>query len=363
MQRLDDRKMAELLSKARQKEYQVCVWGAGSLGTGAGRKFLVDHDIRIDYYCDNNPDLIDKIIIDGIYCRSQKYLIENSENTICFLLLGYTMIESVYQQVRDLGIKYIVTYEDVLGYSLTLKKYFPFMASKDIVVYTCITGDYDDAREPEYISDRCDYYLISDKKPEKETIWQWINIKDVIPPYITDSIFRNRYCKINVDKVFPQYRYSIYVDGNITIMGDITESIGHLKKARVGVTGMYEKDTVYLQALRCMAQEMDYPERWQEQMRHYWLQGLPEDTMVYLCNILVREHNNPICVKLMREWWKEFCKYVRRDQISFPYVLWKNGIDIDDMLELDKLFHIASPLLRNNYWKYERGHKQKRLYI
>lgn len=362
MQRLSDMEVKEYLLKAQSAEYQVCVWGAGKLGTGVGKRFLEDYNIFIDYYCDNNQELLDTQIIEGIFCRSHDYLIDNNEGTICFVLVGYIASSSVYTQLKKMGIKYIVTYEDILGYSVTLKKYFPFMSKKDTVIYTCITGEYDDIREPEYISEQCDYYLLSEKQPQKETIFQWIDIKDVIPPYISDNIYKNRYCKMKANKIFPQYRYSVYVDGNITITGDIAESTKYLKRAKIAVMTMYEKDTVYSQALRCMVQGADYPDRWQKQIRDYWLQGLPESTMAYLCNMLVREHNNPICIKLMDDWWKEFCKYTRRDQISFPYVLWKNGIVSEDILELDKLFCV-NHLEKNMYWIYDPTHKREKYHI
>jgi len=362
MQRISDIQMGMLLSKARQDDYDVCVWGAGKIGTGAGKKFLEDYNIQIDYYCDNNQALTDTLIIDGIYCRSYKYLLLHNKKTVCFLLVGYTISQAVYIQLKNMGIENIITYEDILGYAVTLKRYFPFMNEKKIAIYTCITGGYDNVREPEYVSDKCDYYLISEEKPRYGSVYKWINIKDIVPNDVTNNIYMNRYCKINVSKIFPQYRYSVYVDGNIIITGDIAKSIDSLKRTRIAVTCMYEKDTVYLHALRCMVQGMDYVDRWQKQMKSYWMQGLPENTMVYLCNILVREHNNPVCVKLMDEWWKEFCKYVRRDQTSFPYVLWKNGFAPKDVVELDKLFGV-NHLEKNSYWIYDPKHKGEKFHI
>lgn len=362
MTKLSDIQMDILLSKARQDDYEVCVWGAGQLGTGAGKRFLEELKIFIDYYCDNNKTLIGTQIIDGIYCKNYEYLINNNEKTVCFLLVGYTSMKFVYTQLKEAGIKNIITYEDILGYSVTLKNCFPFMHTKDTVIYTCITGDYDELKEPEYISERCDYYLISEKKPEQDTIYQWLDINNIVPLEITDNIFKNRYCKINVHRIFSQYKYSIYIDGNIKITGDITKSIDDLKRTRIAVTTGYEKDTVYSHALRCMVQGLDYPEKWQKQIQNYWLQGLPRETKVYLCNILVREHNNPTCIKLMNEWWKEFCSYVRRDQTSFPYVIWRNGFGAEDVVELSKLFCI-DPLKRNNFWEYIPKHKGEKFHI
>lgn len=362
MCRLNDQQIEGLLAKARQTEYSVCVWGAGQLGTGPGKKLLEELDIKIDFYCDNNGDWTDRPVVDGIYCRHHSHLIKNNMMTICFILVGYTMMKSVYGQLRELGIMHIVTYEDILGYSMTLKRYFPFMSAKDTVIYTCISGDYDDVREPVYISERCDHYLISEKKPDKETVFQWIDIADVVPAYITDDIYRNRYCKMNASKLFPQYRYSIYVDGNVTITGDIARSIPFLKRTGIAVTAMYEKDTVYMQALRCMLQGMDRPERWQEQMKRYWIQGFPDDIRVYLCNILVRRHNDPVCVRLMEEWWEEFRRSVRRDQISFPYVLWKSGYGADDIAKIDQVLDVKDFLSGDPYWSYHKDHKKKRIY-
>lgn len=362
IEKVDDSKIGQLLLKARSDDYQVCVWGAGQLGTGIGKRILEDYGIQIDFYCDNNESLTGTQVIDEIYCKDYRDLVRDNEKTICFLLVGYTAIKYVYKQMKEMGIKNIVTYEDILGYSETLKKFFPFMAQKDTVVYTCITGDYDKIREPQYISERCDYYLISEKKPEKKTIYQWIDICHVVPSDITDNIYRNRYCKINVHKIFSQYKYSIYVDGNITITGDMTKCIDYLKRSRIAVTTVYEKDTVYSHALRCMVQGMDYYDRWQKQIKSYWEKGLPENTRVYLCNILIREHNNPICIKLMEDWWKEFCTYVRRDQTSFPYVIWKNGFGSDDIIDLSELFHV-DPLMKNLFWEYEPQHKGKKFHI
>jgi len=38
-----------------------------------------------------------------------------------------------------------------------------------------------------------------------------------------------------------------------------------------------------------------------------------------------------VCKKLMEEWWKEFLTYSKRDQISMPYVLYKNRISISEV--------------------------------
>ena len=53
---------------------------------------------------------------------------------------------------------------------------------------------------------------------------------------------------------------------------------------------------------------------------------MPHNYGLLQCNVIVREHHNEMCKKIMEEWWEEFLKHPQRDQISLPYVLYKNKI-------------------------------------
>ncbi len=355
-------KTKELLAKARSKEMEVCVWGAGTIGSGFGKQILEKNGVHIDYYCDNEPGMENAEVIPGVYCRSIDKLIKNKERTVCFILVGYAGVGVIYKQLIERGIKNIVTYDDLLALPDTMKRELPFLNRKDTAIYTCIIGGYDDIREPRYISDRCDYFLISDKSPENKSVYQWLDIKSYLPEGIEDPIYQNRYCKINAHKIFPQYRYSVYVDGNITIVGDIAENINKLKKARLGVLGNNYTDNIFEYALRCAKMGADWSEKLMRQMESYWLQGLPENSGSFACGILLREHNNPICVKLMEEWWQEFCSYAKRDQTPLTYVLWKNGFSKEDVLVLCDMEKF-DPWDETPYWKYEREHKKERFKV
>lgn len=113
-----------------------------------------------------------------------------------------------------------------------------FMKKKQIAAYTCIVGNYDKLKEPISVSEDCDYYVISDEKPPVDSIFQYINIDDCIPHYIEDDVKKNRYCKINVHKLFPQYRYSIYFDGNVRLKNNIIQKNDELPKTRIMVAGL-----------------------------------------------------------------------------------------------------------------------------
>ena len=47
--------------------------------------------------------------------------------------------------------------------------------------------------------------------------------------------------------------------------------------------------------------------------------------------VIARKHNLDICKKVMNDWWNEFMHTPRRDQLSLTYVLYKNGITVDEV--------------------------------
>ena len=61
------------------------------------------------------------------------------------------------------------------------------------------------------------------------------------------------------------------------------------------------------------------------QVNLYKEAGFPEKFGMREFSVIVRKHNNAECIKLMEQWWEQVNQYTMRDQISFPYVLWKSG--------------------------------------
>ena len=152
----------EYIKGVLNHEYEVCIWGAGFLGTRKGLELLSKRGISADLYCDNNPELWGKEIINGVKCISPKELQERKQGVICFLFLASSKVPSVLKQMTDLGIERIILFDEL--FEEEKEAYFPFMQRKKIAVYTCIVGEYDKLLEPLSISPDCDYYIISDRK-------------------------------------------------------------------------------------------------------------------------------------------------------------------------------------------------------
>ncbi len=349
-----DKIKREYIELAKKGECEVCIWGAGFLGTQKGLELLQKRHISIDYYCDNNPELWGKEIINGIKCISPAQLQGKRDKVICFLFLSCTAEDSVIQQIKSMKIERVILFDDLMREEK--EEYFPFMKRKQIACYTCIVGDYDNIREPLSISPECDYYLISDKRPEKETIFQYIDINQYLPEGITDNTRKNRFCKINAHKLFPQYRYSIYFDGAFQLESSITQFIHELPMIRIMTPFKHSWDGLYMEAMRVILNKRDKEEIVKRQIEHYWLEGMPENFGSVYCGILIREHNHPVCKKIMEDWWSQIEQFSRRDMISFPYVIWKNGYLMDDVKTIMDRFQWETA-----YWKLEKKHNQPRV--
>lgn len=349
-----DSQKERYMENARSGNYDICIWGAGFLGTQKGLQLLSKRGISVDYYCDNNSKLWGSDIVEGIPCISPEELQQRKDTVVCFLMVGYMKVAPILQQMENMGIEQIIVFDDLLIEEK--EEYFPFMKRNQIAFYTCIVGGYDNLREPLSIIPECDYYLISDKKPEQETVFQYIDINQYLPDGITDNTKKNRYCKINAHKIFPQYRYSLYCDGQWQIDSSVLKYIKQLPKTRITAFCKSDWEGPYMEAMHVILNKRDAEDVVRRQIEKYWLEGMPEQFGSVFCGMLIREHNNPVCRKLMEDWWKQIEQFSKRDMISFPYILWKNGYSINDVDTVTDKWQYEG-----EYWSISRNHNQSRL--
>ena len=67
------------------------------------------------------------------------------------------------------------------------------------------------------------------------------------------------------------------------------------------------------------------------QMKRYMEEGMPSHYGLGEMSIIAREHNKAECTSVMETWWKEFDNESQRDQLSFMYAMWKNGLVVTDL--------------------------------
>lgn len=206
-----------------------------------------------------------------------------------------------------------------------------YFSKERIAIYTCITGKYDEVLEPLFVPDNCDFYVITDLDLPMGSIWNKIDFLKFPEVETFDNVLKNRYFKFFPHKVFPEYRYSIYIDGNIRVCSDLTEHINRISKYGVGCFKHSLRNCAYKEAKACIALKKQTPEKINQLTNYLKNNGFPLDYGLIECNFIVREHNNRECIHLMEEWWEVLIKFAHRDQISFPYILYKNGISVEEI--------------------------------
>jgi len=143
----------------------------------------------------------------------------------------------------------------------------------------------------------------------------------------TDPARDNRKYKILPHRFFPNYEYSLYVDGSVIIqVNDIRGLVEkYLHDHSWAVYSHPERDCIYDEARVCTEAGKDGREIIEKQIEKYKKEGYPAHSGLTENSILLRRHNASDTVSLSEAWWLEFEQFSRRDQLSFNYVAWKQN--------------------------------------
>lgn len=199
-----------------------------------------------------------------------------------------------------------------------------------IAVYTSITGNYDNINIPNIQFDNVDYYIITDN-PEKYK--KYDKYYKIIENKNENPILNNRYAKFHPFEYFKEYDYAIYIDGNIEIYGDIRKLVNYCnEKTGIAMHTHRDRNCIYDEAEVCKILKKGNKQQIDEQIKSYKEEGFPKNYGMLEANVIVSKIGNESMEKIMKCWWEDFCnKKSYRDQLSLPYILWKNNYNIEDV--------------------------------
>lgn len=213
------------------------------------------------------------------------------------------------------------------GYEHVIDEDANYFSDDKIAIYTCIIGDYDKLREPYFVPNNCDFYVITDASIDKNSNWKKID------PYSNNCIDKswnptkiNRYCKMHPCDFFEDYRYSIYLDGSYEIFTDLTEFVNDISEYGMAFFRHPDRTCVYDEIKVCIKLKKDKKEILLKQKEYLRNKGIKENYGLVAAGIIARDHHNDICKKVMSDWWVEYIKYSQRDQISLISALYDNSI-------------------------------------
>ena len=217
-----------------------------------------------------------------------------------------------------------------LGWDKKKNDSFLYMKeNKKIVVYTCISGKYDNLNEPRFTLNPNITYIMYTNQDIKSKVWEIRPIPEHLNS-LNDTLI-NRYLKMHPHEFFGEYDYSIYIDGNVEVISDmsglvtaIDNTIGfsmHLHSVR---------ECIYQEAVSCQAYKKGNSVGITCDVEKYLSEGFPYNYGLLECTVFATDVHNETSKKIFEDWWNEFRSAKSgRDQLSLPVVLWRKGISIE----------------------------------
>ena len=200
---------------------------------------------------------------------------------------------------------------------------------KKVAIYTAITGGFDDLHELSVVNENFDYICFTDDPNLKSDFWD-VRLIDNEEDNKLDVIRKARRYKMFPHIYLKDYDYSLWIDGNFDIVGDVEEYVNtYLNDSKLLAIPHEERDCIYEEGRATIEANKDYPDIVNLEMEDYKKEGYPEHYGLIVSGIIFRDHHDPEVIKLMEDWFREVQNYSQRCQLSFNYVCWKNNFKYD----------------------------------
>ncbi|XP_021754881.1 uncharacterized protein LOC110720174 [Chenopodium quinoa] len=214
----------------------------------------------------------------------------------------------------------------------------------DVIVASAIFGNYDIIQEPVNISEiakkRVPFYMFIDEETENYMrnksildsskmvgLWRIIVVRNV--PY-TDARRNGKVPKLLLHRLFPNVRYSIWIDGKLKLVRDpyqVLERFLWRENATFAISRHYTRFDVFVEAEANKVGGKYNNASIDEQISFYRNEGLtpytetkfPITSDVPEGCVIVREHI-PITNLFTCLWFNEVDRFTSRDQLSFSIV-------------------------------------------
>lgn len=205
------------------------------------------------------------------------------------------------------------------------------------VIYTAIFGDYN-GLIPQPKLEGFDYICFTENPKLKAKPWKTVVVDLPFPDDLTRS---NRHIKILPHQYLPDYDLSIYIDGNVWILGNFDHllqthfqntkmaTFSHSQTTRDPHNCIYQEHNTLMEIGERFGVYKDSKEKLIEHVDFLRKKQYPENNGLIQGSVLIRLHNDPEVISVMEDWWSIVKKYSKRDQLSFNYVAWENNFDFN----------------------------------
>ncbi len=206
----------------------------------------------------------------------------------------------------------------LLGFWIPLEKKAPSNTNKK-VVFTAISGGYDQLKQPQVVHPDWDYVCFTDVEGQ-DGVWKLRK-----NPFTEGSDTRRaRQVKLQPHRLLPGYEWSVWMDANICITGEEFYRNVEAAIARGDlVAGLQHpwRDCVYDELRECyLTGRISFCQA-RRQLRRYKRMQMPAHYGLWETNVLLRRHLHPDVVAMDDAWHDALCHGTNRDQLTFTPVL------------------------------------------
>ncbi|KAK3165441.1 hypothetical protein QOZ80_1AG0033240 [Eleusine coracana subsp. coracana] len=275
------------------------------------------------------------------------YLLQHAEATRFNLFTGFQTLSEREDSFKVNGTVSVHCgfYSDNGGFKISDddKRY---MRACKVVVLTCAFGGGDDLYQPigmvnSSIGRVCyvafwDEVTLSTQEAEGKVIgddgmigrWRIIVVKGL--PFV-DQRLNGKIPKMLTHRLFPKARYSIWVDSKYQFRRDpigVLEALLWRTNSTFAISEHGARSNIYEEGKAIVHKHKATPEEVEVQLNQYRQDGMPGEKRLHglkalaEASIIVRELN-PATNHFICTWFNEVVRFTSRDQLSFPYVLWR----------------------------------------
>ena len=226
---------------------------------------------------------------------------------------------------------------------------------KKLVIYTCVTGGYDQIKPLAKQNSYFDCFCFTDSAVSESQAkgWQIFPIEPQENPK-----HQNRFYKILPHRIpeIAQYEYSLYIDGSINIIGNLQQwSHTILESKPTMAIYTHSKRSSVSEEIISIAQRKQAPLRelagFVDQLQtNQWI-GCDQ---LFDCSLLLRNSHNEEIVKIMETWWRLFLEGPKRDQLHFPRACAENNFAPLTLAangkRLDERYFVFERHINDNRW-------------
>ncbi len=199
------------------------------------------------------------------------------------------------------------------------------MAKIKKCIFMGLTGNnYDQIRDPTYITPGWDYICFTNNKKLKSKTWDIRLIDDCG----LDNIRLSRRVWILYHKYVNDYDLSISTGAQMQATCNLDDFVHKFLSpdddVDMTMASHPNRICIYAEAKRCF--KRDNPKTVRRQIDFYRSEGYPKDNGLVATGVMIRKHHRQNLEEHCEKWWDQVCKYSYRDQLSFNYILWKYNL-------------------------------------